>query len=133
MDLHQLILCWACNLKEGKHLYTTDLLKLEACSPDIASNPVSVPTTLPVDQWESFLHSHPDRELAAYIRRGLRDGFRVGVPSNYRKKLKVASRIHLSANTIPNEVSCILSAEISVGRLRPIGGACHISPVGMVP
>ena len=132
-DLHQLTLRWACNLKDGKHLYTTDLLKLEACSLDTASNPVSVPTTLPVDQWEPFLHSHPNHEFAAYIRRGLRGRFRVRVPSNYREKLKPASRNHPSANAIPNEVSRLLSAEISAGRLRPLGGACHISPIGMVP
>ena len=134
VDLYQPTLRWACDLKECKHLYTpADLLKLEACSLDVAPNPLSVPTTLPVDQWEPFLHSHPDREFAAYIRRGLKDGFRVGVPSTYREKLKPASRNHLFANAIPDEVSRHLSAEIRAGRLRPIGGACHISPIGMVP
>ena len=65
VDLHQLTLRWACNHKKGKNLYTTDLLKLEPCSLDIASNPVSVPTTLPVDQREPFLHTHPDHKSAA--------------------------------------------------------------------
>lgn len=133
VDLHQLTLRWACNLKDGRHLYTADLLELEACGSGVASNPLSVPTTLPVDQWEPFLRSHPDREFAAYIRRGLKDGFRVGVPLNYREKLKPASRNHPSANAVPDEVSRHLSAEISAGRLRPVSGACHISPIGMVP
>ena len=130
---------WACNLAGGSYLYTADLLELEACGPVSVPYPLPVPTTHPrpsgllPEQWEPFLHTHPDREFVAYISRGLKHGFRIGVPSEHRNILRSASRNHPSANAVPDEVSRHLSAEVSAGRLRPISGACHVSPIGMVP
>ena len=128
---------WACNLEGSRYLYTADLLKLEACGSDVAPSLTTGPShascRLPLDCWEPFLHSHPDHTFAAYIRRGLRDGFKIGVPPEHRAKLKSAPRNHPSANTAPNEVARQLSIEVSAGRLRPTDGACHISPIGLVP
>lgn len=135
--LRKLTLRWACSLEGNRHLYTADLLKLEACgsvaAPDQSTGPALKSCCLPLDHWEPFLHTHPDHAFAAYIRRGLRDGFRIGVPPEHRSQLRPAVRNHPSANAAPKEVARQLSVEVNAGRLRPAEGACHISPIGLVP
>ena len=132
--LHNLTYRWACNISEGKYIYTADLLQLEAqgCDETSSSSPHTVHTLL-VERWDPFLSSHPDQAFAAYIRRGLREGFRIGVPVSHRKILKSACRNHPSANSAPDEVAHQLTAEVEAGRLCRSNSRCHVSPMGLIP
>ena len=116
-------------------MYTADLLSLEAQGSE-GTLPTTSPLThpsLPVDLWAPFLHSHPDQEFAAYIERGLRFGFHIGIQHGHRARVRAACRNHPSATEAPAEVSRQLASEVDAGRLRPITGACHANPLGLVP
>ena len=41
---------------------------------------------LPLEDWETFLDQHPDKDFAAFMRRGLTHGFRIGFDQAYPLK-----------------------------------------------
>ena len=71
----------AVEIRQGVYRYTDDLLHLEAIAQgktDVAQSPQSVVGFLPLHAWTPFLASHPDQCYAAFLERGIRNGFRVG-------------------------------------------------------
>ena len=70
------------NIADGRYAYTEDLLALEATSVrSKLPNPSSVLAVtgfLPLEEWSPFLDRHPDPRFAAFLRRGLTHGFRIG-------------------------------------------------------
>ena len=58
----------ATNIRSGKYIYTDDLLALEAlsCGGGVKNALHQVTNPLPLDQWSTYLYSHPDGDLAAF-------------------------------------------------------------------
>ena len=64
-------------------MYTGDLMALERSHLSGAKQPVHeelsrIVTPLILSHWETMLGSHPDRQFATYICKGLQEGFRIG-------------------------------------------------------
>ena len=54
----------------------------DACqSVDVRLTPISTP--LKIQVWEECLCSHPDKDLVAYILKGIKQGFRIGIDSKH--------------------------------------------------
>ena len=85
--------------------------------------------------WEKALGSFPDREFAAYIVSGIREGFRIGFDYCRYQRLKSKARNLGSAYEHPNIVGDYLSDELREGR---IAGSqrllqLHFSSFGVIP
>ena len=118
--------------------YTPQLSKLEACVP---SKPSYLPAALleitnPLVSsiWEQELKDHPDRQFAAYMVNGIKQGFRVGFDHN--KHLASCSSNMVSALDHPDVVNDYLQQELLLvvipdSQLPYIH--CHISPFGVIP
>ena len=83
--------------------------------------------------WELYLPSHPDQRFAAYLRRGLSEGFRIGF--DYSRPLKPARGNMSSVRAHQEVVTSYLNAEVAAGRMREVDSsfAAHKSPVGIIP
>ena len=109
---------------------------MEAQSPPI-SNPPPVTGFLPAASWAPVLASHPDQRFAAFLRRGIEHGFRIG--ANPSLKLR-SSPAHLpSAASHPAVISHRIAEEVAAGTLVPVTPlihgqpAVHCSPIGIIP
>ena len=115
-----------------------DLLEMERSRP--ISSPLSwprCPTPLCIAALARNLHSHPDSTFAAYVLRGLREGFRIGY-SYGACRLRSRGHNHPSslanAGTVRAHISTELAADRLVGPLPPEALECvHSSPIGLVP
>ena len=104
---------------EGRHKYRSHLYALDSCRPDsrepqweleqwkIISSP------LVSAEWRKHLRSHPDTEFAAYIIRGISQGFRLGFQ---RKKAHIISAKANMPVQNPEVVSEYIQREVSLGR-----------------
>ena len=124
-------------VRNGRYHYTDDLLQLEAASwgtKDIPApdNP-QIAGFLPIDAWAPFLQCHPDQRYAAFLRRGITQGFRIGCPPQGR--LKAAPPNLKSALDNPLIVSRLVQAEVEAGRLAVADAPeqCHKNPIGVIP
>ena len=97
-----------------------------------------VTTPLHLSTWEELLQGHPDKALAGYILRGIRDGFRIGFDPS-RCALKSRPGNMPSADEHPEIVSEHLEGELQHGRLAELDEGIakavgvHISPFGVIP
>ena len=75
--------------ESGKYIYMEDLRALDACRPlkaSVVPDEVGVVSSpLVASEWEAVLAGHPDREFAAFVVRGIGEGFRIGF--DYRHSL----------------------------------------------
>ena len=99
----------------GRYRYTAQLLRLDSKRPSTArSVPASVagvssPLSLNLGEWWRRLQSHPDREFAGYILKGLENGFRVGF--DCRTSLRSARHNMPSALEHPDVIERYLGEE----------------------
>ena len=87
----------------------------------------------PLLVWEQYLRSHPDQRFAAFLRRGLSEGFRIGFNSG--SSLRSAKGNMASVLTNPETVSKYIDEEVAAGRLVPVlaPSGVQISPIGIIP
>ena len=111
------------------------MLSLDRPESTAGSEKLSVVSTpLQLSVWKDSLRFHPD-----YIRRGIMEGFRVGL--NRRSPLKTAACNLQSAREHPEVIQQYLEKECSLGRmLGPFTKEklssllrCHINQFGVIP
>ena len=115
--------------------YTRDLQVLEGRRSQNA-DPVPPPlatvrTPLVVEEWERALAEHPDREFAAYILNGLRNGFRVGFKHTSCTRASAKSNMRSAADN-PDVIDGYLAKEVELGRVvGPVEpGSVSCTPAG---
>ena len=108
-----------------------NLIELEACSN--TTGPALTIQPLPPHAWEPFLTCMPDQRFAAYLRRGINLGFRIGFDRD--SPLKSSRRNHSSVYQLMPQVDSYLHDEISANRLTlvPPSTQIHINPMGLIP
>ena len=95
---------------------TSPLLALEAASPAYPSLPVPPPPGFPpLQEWERFLAAHPDQVFAAFMRRGLSAGFRIGADTS-RPRLPASDNMP-SVQAHPELVSDYIAHEVRNDKL----------------
>ena len=119
-------------IAEGRYKYTLDLLALEAVHSASSWKPVSGAFPV-VAHWEPYLACHPDQQFAAFLRRGLSFGFRIGY--NRRQSLHSSSGNLSSAIANPAAVERYLAEEVEAGKLKQVAAQrlTHVSPIGLIP
>ena len=136
---------WDCNclhfpLGRG-YQYTGDLLALDSCRAPRFGLPslrfAAVITPLQWERWQHCLRSHPAREYAAYIVRGIRSGFRVGFQYGLAP-CQSAQRNMLSASQCQGKISEFLATECAAGRVlgpfsRDLVPMVQVNRMGAVP
>ena len=134
---------WECPLmsQDRPSPGTRELLELERCVPPVGrkvGKALSLVTTpLRIAQWQEALVGHPDQEFAAYVIRGLREGFRVGYKYG-SQALTPASRNMQSARQNKEVVEGYLGKEVAEGRVvgpltsSSVAGV-QVSPFGVIP
>ncbi len=137
----RLVACFHGLVAEGLYPYTRELLALEAChSEDASQLPArwcKITTPLNWQAWAIRLADHPDKQFVAYILHGIKCGFRVGF-GNSRAKLKSRGRNMKSASENPGVVESYLREEVYQDRVVPVqadevGTWIHTSPFGVIP
>ena len=101
----------------------------------ISSNNFScceAPGLLPEKEWDPVLKILPDPQLGAFLRRGIRDGFPLGVsPSATLVSSKSNSP---SALALASNVDEYIKEEVKAGNLAPSPHeGVHLSPIGFIP
>ena len=94
-------------------------------------------TPLQWERWQDCLRSHPDREYAAYIVRGIRSGFHVGFQYGLAP-CQSAQRNMLSASQCQGKISEFLATECAAGRVlgpfsRDMVPMVQVNRMGAVP
>ena len=124
--------------ESGKYVYMEDLRALDACRPlkaSVVPDEVGVVSSpLVASEWEAVLAGHPDREFAAFVVRGIGEGFRIGF--DYRHSLGGKNPKNMrSANVTPDPIDRYVRAELQEGRLIRLSGATplRVSRVGVIP
>lgn len=124
----------AMGLRVNSYRYTDKLLSLEARAGPSGTQLV-VEGFLPAAAWEPFLRSLPDQRLAAFLRRGIWHGFRIGFCPAQRLRQSRANLQSVILN--PGVVSSYIEKEVSLGKLIRIAPAAaafiHTSPIGIIP
>ena len=103
-----------------------DLWALDACRPlkaNVVPDEVGVVSSpLVASEWEAVLAGHPDREFAAFVVRGIGEGFRIGF--DYRHSLGGKTPKNMrSANVTPDPIDRYVRAELQEGRLIRLSSA----------
>ena len=123
----------AANLVNNQYTYFNNLLALEAQSGVPGSTHMHIIGFLPIAAWEPFLCCYPDQRFAAFLRRGITSGFRIGF--NQSSPLHTNHRNHSSVSRLASQVDAYIAEELAAGKLRritqPIG--IHTSPIGLIP
>ena len=88
---------------------------------------------LPITEWEPFLASHPDQQFAAFLRRGITHGFRIGF--NRATNLHRMEGNLRSVQQNPEVVDKYIKSEVLAGKLivTQSGDNIHCSPIGIIP
>ena len=122
-----------CSSIGGRYQYTRELLALEAVPTFPLVKGVAVSGALPVARWDHYLQSHPDRDFAEFLRRGIRHGFKIGF--NRSSQLRSPKRNYESSVGNPGHAQRYISEEVAARRLRqvPHDSLAHWSPIGLVP
>ena len=122
------------NLFKGKYRYTADLLALE----NNTSNPIQgrqIASPLQLQAWQEGLASYPDQTFAAFLLRGIANGFRIGVPSSFTNT--PVHRNLRSAQEHPEIIQEYLDREEALGRIQRIevtgADRFQVSPCGVIP
>ena len=122
----------AAKITDGSYVFIQNLLALES-----VSAPSNFPTVrslgfLPERRWDPFLKTLPDPQFADFLRRGIRNGFHVGVsPSATLVSSKANSP---SALALASMVDDYIKEDVKAGNLAhsPCEGV-HLSPIGFIP
>ena len=122
----------AAKITDGSYVFIQNLLALES-----ASAPSNFPAVrslgfLPERRWDPFLKTLPDPQFADFLRRGIRNGFHVGVsPSATLVSSKANSP---SALALASMVDDYIKEDVKAGNLAysPCEGV-HLSPIGFIP
>ena len=120
----------AANIREGRHVYLHDLLKLDSYRRPLAA-PV-FPSPVRLENWATAFNSHPDKHFAAYIHAGLSQGFRIGFDRD-SVALRSPARNHPSASANRALVSEYIQAEVRLGRLVGPLPACMVPQLKIRP
>ena len=125
----------------GPYIYTTDLLHLQKGRPVSPQLPakflyVESPLKCKWGAWQEMMAGHPNQEFAAFILRGILEGFRIGFDSDHA--LVSARRNTPSAQQHPKVVEQYLTKEITAGRIigpfSPIDiPGVQVSRMGVIP
>ena len=87
---------------------------------------------LPEKEWDPVLKILPDPQLAAFLRRGIRDGFRLGVSPS--ATLVSSNSNSPSALALASKVDEYIEEEVKAGNLAPSPReGVHLSPIGFIP
>ena len=101
---------------------------------------LKINTPLKLDAWRDLLASYPDQVFAAFLRRGIQEGFRIGIPPDFQ--CTPTPRNLRSALEHPAVVQAYLDREVQLGcmaRLSPEDMAAvgplglQVSPCGVIP
>ena len=126
-------LCCPFSLLGQTYQYTEDLLSLEQVGGAPLLPGRSVEGVLPVEVWNLFLSSHPDQQFAAFLRRGIAAGFRIGYDRSHA--LCQASGNFPSVSRHSEAAAKYIEGEAEAERLflasQP--GDAHCNPVGLIP
>ena len=125
---------------DGQYKYTNQLLELEACSSGrneaLPAYLCQVVTPLKLEAWHKALSDYPDQRFAAYILRGVEQGFRIGY-NPHLVKLQPARANMFSTAEQPEVVEKYLLQELSANRIVHINGSdtdlVHCSTFGVIP
>ena len=92
-----------------------------------------MPGLLPLPAWQPVLDSHPDQQLAAFLRRGILNGFRIGWTPGSRLALPPPNL--RSAHLNPEAVNHLITSEVSAGRLVIADEPDKVrrNPIGAIP
>ena len=101
---------------------------------------LKINTPLKLDAWRDLLASYPDQVFAAFLRRGIQEGFRIGIPPDFQ--CTPTPRNLRSALEHPAVVQAYLDREVQLGRMArlspedmaavgPLG--LQVSPCGVIP
>ena len=137
-----IIIGWPCKEEVGEALMASkSLLALDACRPSVAithqGDWARVRSPLRIEAWEEGLVSHPDRQFADYVCKGIREGFRIGFDRS-RTVCKPASGNMKSVEEHEEIVEEYIQKEKQAGRLiGPLNQTSHpgiqLSPFGVIP
>lgn len=88
---------------------------------------------LPLQSWAPFLQAHPDQRYAAFLRRGMSHGFRIGF--NPTSELRAPQPNMQSAVDNPGAVDRFIDAEVAAGRLEVARTHERVrkNPIGVIP
>ena len=120
----------------GRYIYTEELLALEAASgTKLSLNHLDHSNQfLPVEAWDPILRSHPDQTFAEFLRRGIKNGFRIGFDRSH--KLKPCKENLLSTKLNSVQVDNHIADEVASGKLIEINNSppkLHWNPMGIIP
>ena len=107
---------------------TASLLALEAVAPPRIRLPLTSTLHLPTLEWERYLAVHPDQRFAAFIRRGLSAGFRIGADPSAPLRTPPGNFPSVRANSA--QVSKYIRGEVELGRFA--GGKSRCTPADEV-
>ncbi len=123
------------NIRGGRYIYTEELLALEALSRGRGAEDMLNPVTnsLPLDKWSMYLSLHPDEAFAAFLRRGISGGFRIGFSSGSR--LRPAPKNFRSVDLNPFTVNKYVAEEMALGRRVVVHTKAGMrrNPIGIIP
>ena len=88
---------------------------------------------LPLHEWEPFLSLLQDQCFAAFLRRGISSGFRLGF--NPASILTASKSNSPSATSLSSKVNDYLRDEVETGNLGNVAdsSSTHINPIGFIP
>ena len=88
---------------------------------------------LPISSWEPYLSKHPDQTYAAFLRRGISQGFRIGIDSKHRLRSTHGNLASVRAN--PETVSRYIDGEVLAGKLSVARTpeVVRTNPIGIIP
>ena len=126
-------------LEDKIYPYTSHLLALDSYRPPPPSLPTiheieAIVSPLIPEAWEAALVGHPDRQLADYITKGIRQGFRIGF--NRATPLGQVYQNMPSAEQNPEVVTAYLEKELQESRLLQLWSlpaSIHTSRFGVIP
>ena len=93
--------------------------------------PPPVQGYLPRDSWSPVLDSHPDQRFAAYLRRGINHGFRIGVRPTCQ--LVARKSHHPSASAHADIIASHVREELASGAVEATSRPVHLNPIGIIP
>ena len=108
--------------------------------PHTTSTPISTGDCIPLrpEAWERTFHAIPDKALTSFLRRGIHQGFRIGVAQG--APFKPAKRNLKSAYEQPDTITAYIQREVDLGRMGPLPRQpaltpplLQISPFGVIP
>ena len=131
----------AMGIEVASYLYTDSLLEMESTSGPLQANAVcnqkgiACEGFLPLEAWLPYLCSHPDQRFAAWLKRGILHGFRIGC--RRESVLRSCSENMRSVFQNTEVVDKYIGTEVKAGKLMPVSLALeqsiHISPIGIIP